>query len=29
VVPYLPLTELSSRRQATTGQQSQPNGGTR
>jgi len=29
VVPYLPLSELSPRRQATTGQQTQPSGGTR
>jgi membrane protease subunit HflK len=29
VVPYLPLNELSQRRQATTGQQTQPSGGTR
>ena len=29
VVPFLPLNELSPRRQATTGQQSQPSGGTR
>ena len=29
VVPYLPLNELSPRRQATTGQQQQPSGGTR
>ena len=29
VVPYLPLNELTPRRQATTGQQQQPSGGTR
>jgi modulator of FtsH protease HflK len=29
VVPFLPLNELTPRRQATTGQQSQPSGGTR
>jgi membrane protease subunit HflK len=29
VVPYLPLNELTPRRQATTGQQQQPSGATR
>ena len=29
VVPFLPLNELTPRRQATTGQQQQPSGGTR
>ncbi len=29
IVPYLPLNELTPRRQATTGQQQQPSGGTR